>query len=373
MTQELRRNGLENVINEYYGRPYWNKPIYFESKQNEDVVLIPFEKEQQTSAILLIVKSNNQLQINFVERGNIYKNNQANVNNRPDLERFAEFFNSFDQALFQKPRTSLSKLIGRKNNGRGESRNISLNGETFNEKNEWGSNDVCTDFWMGTVEDPYQYYMYTECETEWYWIDSGLGETLIFDVNLDGGMGSGGGGSGTEFVSPMCNYWGQMGLSCDEMEAFEQDYRSKMSDAELEIFDNLNEYKKALYLANAQLALNYANKHFPSSVYNGKGDAVRHALFHAAVTIDLGQTISKQLGDAHENRPPNYVYEWKEVTMDLHNNAVGREWSNWLERGFSSLHESILSALNTGELVYLNNLDSNGRATAQSVLVKSNQ
>lgn len=170
-----------------------------------------------------------------------------------------------------------------------------------------------------------------------------------------------------------CIYWIDMGLNCSDMEVFEQDYKRRMSQKELQIFEQMSELNKAQFLRNAWEAQSYAEKYFPNSVYNGKGDAVRHALFHAMNTVSIGNTLSKQLGDAHEDQNSRYPYEWKEVNMDLHNNQVGREWSNWFERGYySGINESIIAALEAGELVYLNNLDNNGRATALSVLVKSN-
>ncbi|WP_339699841.1 hypothetical protein [uncultured Roseivirga sp.] len=184
-----------------------------------------------------------------------------------------------------------------------------------------------------------------------------------------------GGGTGIPVYEPdsYCIYWIDMGLNCSDMEVFEQDYKRRMSQKELQIFEQMSELNKAQFLRNAWEAQSYAEKYFPNSVYNGKGDAVRHALFHAMNTVSIGNTLSKQLGDAHEDQNSRYPYEWKEVNMDLHNNQVGREWSNWFERGYySGINESIIAALEAGELVYLNNLDNNGRATALSVLVKSN-
>ncbi|KYG79059.1 hypothetical protein EV198_3677 [Roseivirga ehrenbergii] len=188
----------------------------------------------------------------------------------------------------------------------------------------------------------------------------------------------GGGGSGTYYSQNGGGPYAGCGDSvrgCLYKIELEQDYRSQMSTAEIGIFDNMSTWNQALYLANAKQALNYVAANYRESNYNGKGDAIRHALFHALNTITIGESLSKQLGDAHENRPPNYSYEFKEVQMDLHNNRIGREWSNYSERGYPDILTSINAAFNSGELVYLSNLEggaARGRATNSSQLIPTN-
>jgi hypothetical protein len=55
---------------------------------------------------------------------------------------------------------------------------------------------------------------------------------------------------------------------------------------------------------------------------NGIGDALRHALFRALNSRDLGLDLTKRLGDAHALHP------WETPLgrdMDLFNNDVGRQ------------------------------------------------
>ncbi len=114
---------------------------------------------------------------------------------------------------------------------------------------------------------------------------------------------------------------------------------------------------------------------FPNSLYNGKGDAFRHAYWNALNVILLGDTLTASLTTAHENKPSSYSNDYKEKQMDLFNNEVGRTKSNWLSDGYNSLIESILHSISNGELRYLSNLlggGSSGRATSSSQLIPTN-
>jgi hypothetical protein len=156
---------------------------------------------------------------------------------------------------------------------------------------------------------------------------------------------------------------------------YEQDYRSIMSTSELTIFESISRTKQLAYLFNAQKALWKADELFISSIYNGKGDAFRHAYFNALNTILLGSSLAESLSTAHEDKPPFYQYNYKENQMDLFNNEIGRARSNWLSDGYSSQVESIIDAIETGELRYLSHLEgggSSGRATALSQLIPTN-
>lgn len=91
--------------------------------------------------------------------------------------------------------------------------------------------------------------------------------------------------------------------------------------------------------------------------YNNEGDAFKHCYFQAELTLWLGKTIAKYIGDKHEDKadnPPN------ENEMDLHNNAVGQQigqeikkarllWflSNWQDL----IADKIMDAMNNGLLI----------------------
>lgn len=146
-----------------------------------------------------------------------------------------------------------------------------------------------------------------------------------------------------------------------------------MSVSEKQIFESMSCSNQLGYLANAQKATWKSEELFPSSLYNGKGDAFRHAYWNALNVILLGYNLAESLTTAHEDQPPSYNYSYKEKQMDLFNNEVGRDRNRWFWDGYGSLEESILDALNSGQLKYLNNLALNGRATANSQLIPTNQ
>ena len=170
-------------------------------------------------------------------------------------------------------------------------------------------------------------------------------------------------------------------LMNDEIESFEdfliileleQDYKGQMSVSELNIFNSMSRKNQLSYLANAQFATWKSEELFPNSLYNGKGDAFRHAYWNAANVNDLGLILTESLTTAHEDKPSSYLYDSKEKNMDLYNNKIGRGRWNFPLDGFSSLQESILNAINNGDLRYLNNLDINGQATSTSILIPTN-
>jgi hypothetical protein len=98
-----------------------------------------------------------------------------------------------------------------------------------------------------------------------------------------------------------------------------------MSTSEKQIFDNLTRIQQLSYLANAQFATWAAESKFPNELWNGKGDALRHAYWNAFNVVDLGFDLAESLTSAHENKDSSYDYSFKESMMDLFNNAVGRE------------------------------------------------
>jgi len=146
-----------------------------------------------------------------------------------------------------------------------------------------------------------------------------------------------------------------------------------MSSSETQIFENMTRVQQLSYLANAQFATWKSEDLFPNSLYNGKGDAFRHALWNALNAIDLGYSLAERLTTAHEQKPASYPYSYKENEMDLYNNRVGRNRSDFFNQGFSSIEQSIQDAINTGALRYLNNLAPDGTATSASQLIPTNQ
>ncbi len=160
-----------------------------------------------------------------------------------------------------------------------------------------------------------------------------------------------------------------------EVVGFEQDYKGRMSTSERAIFDSMSRFKQLGYLLNAQKATWKAEELYPNSLYNGKGDAFRHAYWNGLNVILLGNTLATNLTTAHEDKPAMYAYSYKEKQMDLFNNAVGRTKRNWLSDGFGSLTESIQNAMANGELRYLSHLQgggASGPATNRSQLTPTN-
>jgi len=161
---------------------------------------------------------------------------------------------------------------------------------------------------------------------------------------------------------------------------FEQDYRGQMSITELALFESLDRSKQLLYLQSAYNATVMSEDLYPPSatdpcsIYNGIGDAYRHALWNALCTVRLGETLTEQLTTAHEEKPFEYPLQSKEKQMDLYNNAKGRE----LASGAGLVWQLVKTALENGELRYLTSLNSSSnplercRATASSLLTPTN-
>ena len=119
-------------------------------------------------------------------------------------------------------------------------------------------------------------------------------------------------------------------------------------------------------------AVNKARELFstPCELFNGKGDALRHAYWNALSTNRIGAALTYQLTTAHENRPIIYIYSEKEKQMDLYNNNIG---INLGQLDASLIEQALVDALNNGNLLYLNNLTSNCSATFTSQLIPTNQ
>lgn len=158
-------------------------------------------------------------------------------------------------------------------------------------------------------------------------------------------------------------------LTKEEKEEFIQlqnDYRQDMSEDEKKIFDNLPIYQRLNYLRVGYFSRNSAIQKFPNTLFNGKGDAYRHALFSARTTKVLGKELSEKLLTAHENKPEQHPLE---KAMDLYNNQIGRQ----IPVNTSNLEDYVEKLVNDGKLKIISNLGSDGRPTENSKLIPSNQ
>jgi|GEM_PF-5219184 len=153
-----------------------------------------------------------------------------------------------------------------------------------------------------------------------------------------------------------------------------QQYQARMTEAEIAIFNTLNPIQKEGYLRAATQAYIYAETHFPQPVRNRKGDAFKHTFWNALSTVYIGEDLTEQLTDAHEEieYDPDYSNHYKETQMDLHNNSNGRQ----IAYGAGRLYQLVQQALDNGDLRYLNNLEFTGvfwKATNSSELTPTNQ
>lgn len=150
-----------------------------------------------------------------------------------------------------------------------------------------------------------------------------------------------------------------------------------MSSTEREIFDDLLPNRKMWYIVAAKKALLKSQELFPNtsqnpnSLHNGKGDALRHAIWNGLSSLLIGADLTNQLTSAHEDKPPTYVYSTKENQMDLYNNVKGRFVATY--SNITNVFNNIVQYCLQGHLVYLNNLNSQGLATYESILTPTNQ
>ena len=146
-------------------------------------------------------------------------------------------------------------------------------------------------------------------------------------------------------------------LDTDEFRAMEADYRSRMSTAEKVIYDKMTLQNKTDYLSNAQIASTAAVLMFPGmNEVTTKLDAFRHSYWNLLNVFRLGQTLAEQLATAHEVSV-NGVYDMQS-TMDLHNNAAGRNafvnpaWWQAPNIFFSDIANNLVTS---GALKYMKN------------------
>jgi len=165
-------------------------------------------------------------------------------------------------------------------------------------------------------------------------------------------------------------------LNIDTMKIWNDDYdnfRNNMSNTERQLFDNLLPNRKMWYMVSAKKAFDKAIELFPNtqttphSLHNGRGDAFRHAYWNALSTLFIGPTLTENLTTAHESQPSQYTFNYMEKQMDLHNNNQGINVAYY--SSFSNVSDNVISVLQSGGLRYLNNLDSTGLATGNSILI----
>jgi hypothetical protein len=172
-----------------------------------------------------------------------------------------------------------------------------------------------------------------------------------------------------DFTNPLSNY--NFTEESSEILAFEQDYRNRMSQAEIAIFDNLSRFQQLDYLHSAYLAQEYAKLYFEEKIkvqYNGKGDAYRHTLWNALGTAKLGKSLMKQLTDAHEVPDSGATNNPLEKAMDLHNNQIGR---NIGSQSSFMLMMKVKFAVDRGETKYLSPTNSDGSVIPNITVLKN--
>lgn len=106
------------------------------------------------------------------------------------------------------------------------------------------------------------------------------------------------------------------------------------------------------FKSDAEKALTEAQNRFPpETLHNGEGDAFRHAYWNALMTKDENAELAEEFATAHESAPGQPAAE---KTMDLCNNAVGRQIAkdnpNATEEELANL---VIQALKDGRLLKL--------------------
>ncbi len=73
------------------------------------------------------------------------------------------------------------------------------------------------------------------------------------------------------------------------------------------------------------------------SAWNNEADAFRHAYMQAYLTLRFKDSIAKFLGDTHEKEGnKKHNQSKKEEQMDLHNNKIGREIGNEINKEYKT-------------------------------------
>ncbi len=129
---------------------------------------------------------------------------------------------------------------------------------------------------------------------------------------------------------------------------------------------NLYKMYKLQKSDNKGKAERFAQNSGLGGLHNGSGDALRHALFNALNTQTVGEKLTKELGDAHEEDRPNQPVNEKK--MDLNNNEVGRDVAkNNPDASIFELATKLLDKLESGKML---TLDSKGNITKSKLSKK---
>jgi hypothetical protein len=102
-----------------------------------------------------------------------------------------------------------------------------------------------------------------------------------------------------------------------------------------DIWEQLNSHEKQLvwehplagvrvYLAKRD-AEQWAQQQSSEGAHNGLQDALRHTMWNCLMANSIGSDLAKEFADAHEESSSDV----QETTMDLNNNAVGREIASY--------------------------------------------
>ena len=133
-------------------------------------------------------------------------------------------------------------------------------------------------------------------------------------------------------------------------------------------FKNLYKMYKLQKSDNKGKAERFARNSGLSGLEDGNADAFRHSLFNALNTQTVGEKVTKELGDAHEEDRPSQ--DAKAKKMDLHNNGVGKEVSeDNPDASIMDIASKLLDKMENGELI---TIDSKGNVT-KSTLSKTDK
>ncbi|WP_425390528.1 DUF6973 domain-containing protein [Ekhidna sp.] len=130
------------------------------------------------------------------------------------------------------------------------------------------------------------------------------------------------------------------------------------------------EYPSQAYKIHQNVSKAYAKtiELFGHNSRNDCSDAFRHAYFNMINAIDVGASVAREFGEAHECDSSDEL----ETDMDLHNNDVGINVATF-NPGVPEDHlvSHLLEKLYDGELLVISNLDRNNMTTSSSNLISS--
>ena len=145
--------------------------------------------------------------------------------------------------------------------------------------------------------------------------------------------------------------------------------------------------KKSLEISNRANAV--TNKILKSKIigshrYGGKVDAFRHAFWMASLKIEIGESSSRSLGEAHEKENYQFFKENKledgaipdkpSMDMDLHNNNVGLSLVSKNEViTEDALVKRVIEAINEGKMLIIKKDKKNRFLSCNNVIITKNE